>query len=160
MLYELFQSTLDTLSYPDAHKIIHLGGNIWLGNYHSAHNVNFIVTNNITMIVNCSKNIPFLSHDNIQQKYRIPVDDDRKFTSVLQLKRYLPIIKNKIKKHLLKGGNILIHCRAGVQRSATTVCYYLMKELQWSKNFAMNYIISQRYIAFKPLANFNLALED
>lgn len=158
MIYELFQTTLNQISYPDAHKIINLGGNIWLGNQKSAHDSDFLYKNNINVIINCSNNIPFL--EEIKWKYRISVDDDRKFTSIIKLKRTLPKIRKKIAYHMSKKQNVLIHCRAGVQRSATVVCYFLMKELGWTKNHTMNYIINKRYIAFKPFANFNLALED
>tara|TARA_B100000795_G_C22576553_1_gene352116 strand:- start:96 stop:575 length:480 start_codon:yes stop_codon:yes gene_type:complete len=159
MISKLFLSVLDQLSYPNAHHIINLGGNIWLGNHISALDDDFLQKNQITTVINCSKKLPFSKL--IQHRYRIPVDDDYTFSSVIELKKILPLIHKKITQHVIhKKENILIHCRAGVQRSATTVCYFLMKELKWTKEYAMYYITSKRYIAFKPFVNFNLALDD
>ena len=56
----------------------------------------------------------------------------------------IKFIKNAIKK----GGNILVHCYAGVSRSASTVIAYLMVEKKASFLDAANYVRKKRPIIF------------
>lgn len=51
------------------------------------------------------------------------------------------------------AGITLVHCRAGISRSATCVIAYLMKTRKWSVNRAMAYVRSRRRI-IKPNPGF------
>jgi len=44
------------------------------------------------------------------------------------------------------GGKCLVHCRMGISRSAATVCAYLMKEKDFSKAEAIDYVKARRPI--------------
>jgi protein phosphatase slingshot len=39
---------------------------------------------------------------------------------------------------------LLVHCKKGISRSASTVIAYAMKEYQWSLNDALNYVKQKR----------------
>ena len=47
----------------------------------------------------------------------------------------------------MKGGHILVHCKMGISRSASTVCAYLMKSLNWSLEQALAHVKKRRPIA-------------
>lgn len=72
----------------------------------------------------------------------------------LYMKKLIPIINN----HINNKQKILIHCRAGMQRSAAVVAALLMYRYNIEKNFAMNIVRYKRSCAFLPLPNFNLSL--
>ena len=52
------------------------------------------------------------------------------------------------------GQNILIHCAAGMQRSAAIMAMYLIATRGMSWHQAIDYIQGIRRIAFRPAANF------
>jgi len=133
--------------------------NVWLGNYIDASNENFIHDNNIKVIINCSKHLPFyFSQSEVAYRYRIPVDDDRAENSINLMYLYLPKIVQLMKYHANKGENIYVHCHAGMQRSATVIAAYMMSN--WNINMleAMQHIKKYRSIAFTPFINFEKSL--
>ncbi len=57
-----------------AHEII---PGVWLGNYYSSHDVDFLKMARIKSIFNCTKTLPICKEaTNIKQFYRIPVEDN------------------------------------------------------------------------------------
>jgi hypothetical protein len=134
--------------------------NIWLGNFIDSSNSDFISKNNINVIINCSKDLPFFfSEDEVAYRYRIPVDDDKQEHSLYIMYLYLPKIVEIIKSHVAKNHNIYIHCHAGMQRSACVVAAYLIAEYDMDLETSYNYIKSLRPIAFTPQINFKKSLE-
>jgi hypothetical protein len=134
--------------------------NIWLGNYVDSANQDFILRNNIKVIINCSKDLPFyFTQTEIPYRYRIPVNDDRMENSLRIMYLHLPKIVEIIKSHIARDENIYIHCHAGMQRSACVVSAYLMSE--YCKTFpeSVEYIKTHRSIAFTPFINFKKSLE-
>ena len=125
---------------------------IYLGNINSSQNINFIQDNNVQLIVNCSRNIPFLE-EFTGEKIRIPIDDNRIFKNkdILNFLNVLEIIH----KYREENKNILIHCRLGSQRSANIVLLYLIKKLDLDFNFSYNLIKRKREICFVPINSFN-----
>jgi dual specificity phosphatase 12 len=61
--------------------------------------------------------------------------------------RYFPAAIAFIKEGIQKGG-ILVHCYAGVSRSATCVIAYLMQEKQMSFDNAFQFLSSKRPVVF------------
>ena len=60
------------------------------------------------------------------------------------------LIDNK----LSNNQSVLIHCRAGMQRSAALLALYLMKKNKYSFDKAKSIIKKERCIAFYPVVNF------
>jgi hypothetical protein len=135
--------------------------NIWLGNYVDSSNENFIKDNNIKVIINCSKDLPFyFNNTEVPYKYRIPVDDDRQDNSLYVMFLYLPKIVQIMKFHIQRGENVYVHCHAGMQRSACVVAAYLMATNGVTPNQATQFIKKIRPIAFTPKINFQKSLDN
>lgn len=106
--------------------------NLWLGNGNDALNQQFINENNINVVVNCTPNIPF--YNNITFKYRIPVNDDLQDESMNKMFVAMDHLIPFLVKHINRGDRILIHCYAGMQRSAI-VTMGLLSALSFNKTF-------------------------
>ena len=122
-------------------------GNLWLGNVKSALDLNFLVDNNIEVVVNCSPDIPYIyeildpEHLCKQNKnycglrnletFRIPVYDSLLPHDIYLMEQYFPLILPFLIQKLIKEKkNVLIHCHAGKQRSAVVVAalLYILKD--------------------------------
>lgn len=160
--YEKSFLMFSTLNYYYGVKFSNkITNNIWLGNYIDSSNETFIRNNNIRVIVNCSKNLPFYMDDaEVPFRYRIPVDDDRAHNSIELMYLYLPKIVQIMKYHISRGENIYVHCHAGMQRSATVIAAYLMNQYGLDMYEAMSHIKKYRSIAFTPFINFERSLEQ
>lgn len=107
-----------------------LSGGLWLGNYKAGLDPNFLKDNDITVIVNCSVDIPYIydildvSKYGMQQleTFRIPVEDSLLEHDINVMYAYfssiLPFLLTKLVK---EKKNVFIGCRAGAQRSAIVV---------------------------------------
>ena len=130
--------------------------NLWIGNKNSCKDANFKQIYNIKCVVNCTNSIEF--YGTKHQNYRIPVDDDlTKYMNDVMF-HYLPKIVKIIKKHLDNYEGVLVHCHAGMQRSAATVAAYLLTYSDLDLKTIIKLIRSKRKICFKPLVNFSSAL--
>jgi len=148
------------------HDILNLRGNaneiicgLWLGDYVSAMDVNFQKKYNISVIINCSKDIPFVDNKEILYKYRIPVSDNLQQVEIYNMTGYIKEIIPIIHEHLSKGHNILVHCMAGMQRSAASVAFMLIAYNKMRALDAMKFIKERRMIAFYPRANFGRSID-
>ena len=126
--------------------------NLWLGDCRAALDNDFLVSKNIKLVVNLSKNLDFTDLD--IQKYRVSIHDNRSHESDVGMISHFPNIYNKIEYHLNKGEGVFVHCRAGMQRSASIVALYLMKKYKMNFDSAKNLIRGKRCIAFYPVVNF------
>jgi len=109
-------------------------GSLWLGNYKSALDAQFIKNNNISVIVNCSVDLPYIydiidvnSHGLSKlETFRIPVYDSLLDHDIYIMEQYYhTVIPFIIKKLLKEHKNVLVHCHAGAQRSASVVAAVL-----------------------------------
>ena len=130
------------------HEII---PNLYLGNKNSA--CNELLLKKIYLVVNCTHNIPFYSDKTIN--YRVNVSDDMSFSSNLHIFKYIHTILPFMYKCYINKKPILVHCRAGMQRSATIIVCFLIKYFNFTKEGAINYIKNKRSIVFYPFNNFN-----
>lgn len=125
---------------------------IWLGNFNAAKDETFFRTNQIQVVFNCTKDLPFSNH--VPIKYRIPVDDNLEEEEIRNMALWSSEIALKIAKHYQNGDRILVHCMAGMQRSAAAMAIFLIARNRWRTEQAIEFIRSKRQIAFFPQANF------
>ena len=131
--------------------------NLFLGDITSSKNKEFYESVNIGMVVNCSKTIPFLEGGNFK-KVRVPVDDNLQEEEIQNLAKWSPKIIRQIWEEYRKGTTILVHCHAGMQRSAAVVAMFLIFYQRCTHREAMSRIKKRRPIVFEPGANFYKAI--
>lgn len=136
-----------------AHEIL---PRLWLGNRVASQDVAWLRANNIRHVFNATKNIPFA--DGVEHAYRIPVDDNLQAEEIANMRRWSPEAVVKILRAYKSGDGVLIHCHAGMQRSAALMAMFLIVYKGMTSNEAMAYIRSKRSIAFFPFANFGAAI--
>ena len=121
------------------------GTNLWIGNYKAALDYHFLKDNNISVVINCTREIPFIY--NITDKpikletVRIPVfdtssDNDNKIMKD-KLDSVIPFMNTKFFK---EHKNILVHCAAGKSRSASVVAAFIYNYVKnnYTKNIKGN----------------------
>lgn len=126
---------------------------LWLGNRYAALDENWLQAHQITTVFNCSKDIPF-SQEKPRTLYRIPVDDDLSEQEIRNLGLWSWEIAYKITQERAKGGRILVHCAAGMQRSAASIAIYLISTYRCTTDEAIQFLKSKRSVAFYGNANF------
>ena len=126
--------------------------NLWLGNARASMSEQFIAEKGIQVVFNCTKNLPFSSM--IPIKYRIPVDDNLEEEEIRNMELWSSEIAFKIMAEYKQGRHILVHCMAGMQRSAASIAFMLIAHLHMRGRDAM-----KRTIAFHPRANFGRSIE-
>jgi len=119
-----------------AHEIM---PNLYLGNITAASNIHFLNKRNITHILTVARNLkPRFPNSGIEYKIISVWDDDTENLLIHFDETYTFIDK------AAKSGAILVHCAAGVSRSATVVIAYLMKQNQWTVEKAKDFVYSKR----------------
>jgi protein-tyrosine phosphatase len=134
---------------PDAHEII---PGIWLGNRNAALNSKWHKEKGINVVFNASKDIPFSPQ--IKTQYRIPVDDNLQPEEIRNMTLWSHETVYKVLKEHNAGKPILIHCMAGMQRSAAITAMLLIAKRGYTAEQAITYIQGIRPIAFRPGVNF------
>ena len=115
----------------------------------------FFKKHNIRLVVNASKNIPFRAPADVRT-YRVPVDDNPSENEVML--SHLPVVVLAIDEVLSYGQGVLVHCRAGMQRSAAVVAAYLMWSKGWTANRTFEFINRKKHETFWPVPTFETAL--
>jgi len=138
---------------PDAHEIV---PGIWLGNKRASENERWMKEQGVTVVFNATKNLPFST--SIKKQYRIPVDDNLQAEEIRNMTLWSHEAVYKIMKEHNDGNNILVHCAAGMQRSAVLMGMYLIATRGFGWNQAISYIQGIRPIAFRPYPNFKDSL--
>ena len=139
-----------------SHDATEILPNLWLGNARASVDEAFIQRQNIMVVFNCTKNLPFSPL--IPIKYRIPVDDNLEEEEIRNLELWSTEIAFKIMAEYKEGRHILVHCMAGMQRSAASVAMMLIAYQKMSAADAMRFIKEKRSIAFHPRANFGRSI--
>lgn len=141
------------MNVPNANEII---PGIWLGNRVAATDDKWLQQNNITVVFNATKDVPFSTV--IKKQYRIPVDDNLKPEEIRNMTQWSQEAVYKVLEEYNKGNKILVHCAAGMQRSATIVGMFLIATRGMTWQQAITYIQHIRPIAFRPSPNFKDSL--
>lgn len=118
---------------------------LWLGNYKSALNLDFINKFNIKNIINITKDVP--TPFPLIKYLHIPYDDID--TCGKNLNATFDKTTELIYSTLSKGNGILVHCQRGHHRSASVVAAFLIRYLKIDYFDALKYINAIRPCALK-----------
>jgi len=139
--------------------------NLFIGSVEASTDFNFIQKHNISIIVNCSKDIenkfslnllkPIESAPQIVQDwlydnsfyikyYRIPVDDNGKKEEIDNFYKLVKELLPFIALEYSKGKHILVHCLAGNQRSAAFICAFLIYSKKFTLDEAIQYLLEKK----------------
>lgn len=132
---------------------------VWVGNRFASLNDKWLADNNIQVIFNVTKDLPFSDSQLITNRYRIPVDDNLQAVEINNMSSWSSEIGFKVLREYKAGKNILIHCAAGMQRSAAVMAIFLITLTGQSPPIIMSHIRKKRQITFVPYANFRKSIE-
>ncbi len=141
---------------------------VFLGNVDASKDRDFLIRNNISVIVNCTKDLPnvyepLFLHDSVEnapqdvkawiqrntiQYYRIAVDDNSREEEIQLFERESKKMLGPVLQEYRAGKSILIHCLAGSQRSASFLAIWMMVLFQRKFEEIKDYIVAQRPQAF------------
>ncbi|KAM8834904.1 uncharacterized protein ACB058_016370 isoform 1-T2 [Synchiropus picturatus] len=122
---------------------------LYLGNERDAQDLDLLRHLNIGYVVNVTTHLP-LYHVKSGLRYkRLPATDNSK----QNLRQYFEEVFEFIEEAYQSGKGVLVHCQAGVSRSATIVIAYLMKHTLMTMTDAYKYVRSRRPVV-SPNLNF------
>jgi dual specificity phosphatase 12 len=137
----------------NAHEIL---PGLWLGNLAASQDVDWLREKGIDTVFNATKNIPFAP--TVKHAYRIPVDDNLEPVEIANMRRWAPEAVVKILREYKSGNPLLVHCHAGMQRSAALVAMMVIINKDYDAEKAMKFVRDRRAVAFFPVANFKDAI--
>lgn len=119
--------------------------NLYIGNAQSIHDHKFLEDKKIKLIVNASNrssNLTDLEIDTIQV---IDIEDivpSPKHTAefILDIKKKANSVVDQMEKYISRGDNVLVHCHAGINRSALILGFYMILKQGVSPTDAINKI--------------------
>jgi len=114
---------------------------LYLGDSDNAFSKEWLLQHHITHVVNCAKEHKNY-HQDICNYIALKLDDDPDQSLYPVLEKSYRFIRSAIQH----GGNVLVHCHAGISRSASVVIYYLMKSKKLTFKQALEYAKSRRSI--------------
>ena len=124
-----------------------------MGNRLASLDNQFLKKNNIKLIINCTKTLPFIDNQDIT-KYRLSVNDNGSQETKYGMLKNINDIIELIDIHINNNEGVLIHCYAGMQRAPTIACCYIIDKLGLNIDKSINYIKKYRKIAFIPKMNY------
>ncbi len=132
---------------------------LFVGNWAASQSQSFLKNNYIKLVVNATANIPNAFSKELAY-VRVPVNDPGSnpgtCKDVRLMKFYLPKVISIIQKARKHGYSILVHCHAGMQRSACIVAAYLLATGRAKTvNDAVHMLVEKRKVAFNGGANVN-----
>ena len=133
--------------------------NLWLGNRNAPKETDNLIKNNIKLIINCSKDIIYPIDPNIHV-IRLSIHDMNSAESNDILANKINYLTYIINVYLNNNIGVLVHCYAGVQRSATVVLCYLLKYKNMSLDMAKAIMKEKRSIVFFPYPTFNTFINN
>lgn len=129
--------------------------NLWIGSEGDSRDPSFFKAHNIRLVVNATASIPIKAPSDVVS-YRVPVDDHPSENETML--RHLPLVVVAIDDVLKYGHGVLVHCRAGMQRSAAVVAGYLMWKRGMTADQAFEFINKKKHETFWPVPTFESAL--
>lgn len=131
-------------------------GRLFLGSQDSAANREAFSKLGISHVLVCGNGLSrFYEDENFVRYHQLPIDDS--LDQNLQI--YLPSGVQFIEDAINDGGNVLVHCHAGISRSASLVIAWLMMRMQCDYHTAYAYVKSRRSKIF-PNSHFVSTLQS
>jgi len=127
---------------------------VWVGSRATAADPVFLKKNDIKFVVNCTKDLP--KYTDIPM-LRVPVNDSAQDAE--QMGKFLKMAALAIRDVTRYNGNVLVHCYAGMNRSATVTAAYLMTIKGLTAQQAIDIIKKKKPETFTPM-NFRPALKS
>lgn len=118
-------------------KINHVLDTLYIGDENSVQDSVF-ETYQIDTVISCMKNPPKVSSG--QEQHIIEIDDDEE----CYLKPYFSQIADLIQDRIEQKKGVLVHCAAGISRSATMVIAFLMLKRNMPFDEAYVFLKSKR----------------
>jgi hypothetical protein len=110
---------------------------LYLGDANNSRDFNFLMSKNITLIVNCAKEINNFYSGRF--KYLNLGLDDVPSQNIVESLR---MASDTILQHMKKGGITFVHCAAGISRSSSVVIYTIMRLHDWDYEKTFKYVKS------------------
>ena len=115
--------------------------NIFLSDIYIAQNRDILLSNNIHYVINMANNPTYIKFTEDDITYMdIKIDDSNREN----ISMYFEPTYNFIENGLSHGSNVLVHCQAGISRSATIVIAYIMMKYNASYEAAIEFVRSKR----------------
>jgi protein-tyrosine phosphatase len=133
---------------------------LWIGDFYSSQDKDFFETFHIKCVINATTHIqvaPFYKQKKISFK-RVPVYDSNDSENLSLMIKHKSSAINFIDGAQKLQHPMLVHCHAGMQRSATIVAFFLMQHYNMTKKQAIKFIKSRRNICFEPVPTFDKIL--
>lgn len=112
-------------------------GQVWLSGYHFAKNGNLLKEKNITAVL-AAVDLKILYNPSISV-HQLDLKDNQE-----EEVRYTFFPAFRFIEQQRKKGNVLIHCAAGISRSATLLIAYMMNKYQTTLENCISYILKKR----------------
>jgi protein-tyrosine phosphatase len=117
------------MEYRDINQMNEIVPHLYISNWEQSDNPNVLKTKNIKAIITLetmdksNSILDFYKKNGIDHMYIYITD-----TPDMNIFEHFDETYDFINKHILKGDNVLVHCRAGVSRSATIILNYLLRK--------------------------------
>jgi atypical dual specificity phosphatase len=138
-------------AYPS--QIAKITDNLYLSSFVGVNEFN-IMKYNISCVITVCKEVPKCSFKNVES-IKIEVVDKQ----TESISKYFDVLADKINDVAKRNSASLVHCVAGISRSASIVLAYLMKYLRMKLKDAHSFVKSRRPLIRPNLVNiffFNL----
>lgn len=121
-----------------------LPGQLYLGSQYSACHLETLRQLNISAVLVCGNSLPrfFMERpDSSIEYHKLPIHDSLDQPLLPYIHSAMQFLENNI---ILRNKGVLVHCAAGVSRSASMVIAYLMKHKRWDYDTARQFVWEKR----------------
>ena len=126
---------------------------LYIGSIACASNLEELQSKKITHILCCGFGLKLFFPDKFKYHKIDLIDQETQ-----NIRKYFDETNNFINNAIIKGGNVLVHCHAGISRSTSIILAYLMKHKQMKFNKAFE-LIKEKRGKIQPNSGFILQLK-